>query len=254
MIRLFGDEVFDEYLTSDNTPAGGVFSITGTASPTTGGYTVIGRWPFCSGQHHSGWMIVPARSDHDGYPLALLVPRTAFEIAGEWMMSGLVGTGSDALSLTDTFIPQRHAIPFHHILDGTGRDHTPDPYWRQPLVPIICALSAGPAIGMATTALTDFTDLISQCGITYSPIRNSPKPRSPLSSWPKHKRYWIPPTTSAADSPARWTTISPATCPGTPLPGCAAASTPLAWSRCAGRSATSSTRPPVPPPTNTAPG
>ncbi|AVH20314.1 acyl-CoA dehydrogenase family protein [Nocardia cyriacigeorgica] len=169
MIRLFGEDVFDEYLTSDNTRAGGVFSITGTATQTTGGYTVTGRWPFCSGQHHSGWMIVPAHSDHDGYPLALLVSRTAFDLAGEWTMSGLVGTGSNALSLTDAFIPQRHAIPFHYILDGIGRDHTPDPYWRQPLVPIISALSAGPAIGLATTALTDFTDLISRRGITYSP-------------------------------------------------------------------------------------
>ncbi|WP_280453481.1 acyl-CoA dehydrogenase family protein [Nocardia cyriacigeorgica] len=169
MIRLFGEEVFDEYLTSDNTRAGGVFSITGTATPTTGGYTVTGRWPFCSGQHHSGWMIVPAQSDHDGYPLALLVPRTAFDLAGEWTMSGLVGTGSNALSLTDAFIPQRHTIPFRYILDGIGRDYTPDPYWRQPLVPIISGLSAGPAIGMATTALTDFTDLISRRGITYSP-------------------------------------------------------------------------------------
>ncbi|MBF6427877.1 acyl-CoA dehydrogenase family protein [Nocardia cyriacigeorgica] len=166
MIRLFGEEVFDEYLTSANTRAGGVFSITGTATPTTGGYTVTGRWPFCSGQHHSGWMIVPAHSDHDGHPLALLVPRTAFDLAGEWTMSGLVGTGSNALSLTNAFIPQRHTIPFHHILDGIGRDYTPDPYWRQPLVPIISALSAGPAIGMATTALTD---LITRPGITYSP-------------------------------------------------------------------------------------
>ncbi len=38
-VNLFGEEVFDEYVLSYNTGVGGCFSITGTATPTTGGYT-----------------------------------------------------------------------------------------------------------------------------------------------------------------------------------------------------------------------
>ncbi|MBF6095748.1 acyl-CoA dehydrogenase family protein [Nocardia cyriacigeorgica] len=171
MIRLFGPDVFDEFLDSDNTLAAGVFSVTGTATKVPGGYTVSGAWPFCSGQHHSGWVVVPAHSDHDDQPLALLVPRSAFDIAGPWDMTGLVGTGSHPLRLENAFVPDRHAIGFQNVLDATSRDTrtNDDPYYGQPLVPIICALSAGPAIGIATAAYHYFSNRIHHRGISYSP-------------------------------------------------------------------------------------
>ncbi|MFE3444970.1 acyl-CoA dehydrogenase family protein [Nocardia sp. NPDC059180] len=171
MIRLFGNDVFNEFLASDNTRAAGVFSITGTATKTAGGYTVTGAWPFVSGQHHSGWVVAPAHSDHDDQPLALLVPRSAFDLAGTWDMTGLVGTGSHPLRLDNAFVPDHHAITFQNVLDATGRDARidDDPYYGQPLVPIICALSAGPAIGIATAASRYFSNLIHHRAIAYSP-------------------------------------------------------------------------------------
>nr|WP_157170457.1 hypothetical protein [Nocardia carnea] len=146
MISLFGDRTTSEVLNSENTRACGVFALTGTATPTAGGMLVTGRWEFVSGQNHSGWVLVPAMLDGTER-LALLVPRSEFTVGDEWDVNGLIGTGSNTLTLEDTFVPQHRAIPLDNILSGICSDPETtdhDPYYRQPLVPIICALSAGP--------------------------------------------------------------------------------------------------------------
>lgn len=154
-VYLFGASVFDEFLNSETPYAAGVFAPTGTAAPSAGGYRVTGKWSFCTAQHHSGYVFVPTGAQPDSTQLAFLIPRSAFTIHNDWDTTGLKGTGSHSLSLNECFVPADHAIPFANILNGIRHtpDATPDDrYYLQPMVPIICALSTGPAIGMAEAA------------------------------------------------------------------------------------------------------
>lgn len=181
MAALFGDELLDEYLDSAAPRASGVFSVTGTATQVTGGWRVSGRWPFCTGQHHAGWVLVPAATE-SGPPLALFVPRADFESEGNWKTArGMHGTGSDALTLDEAFVPSHRSTAFTNILHAAS--DTPatimgDPYFRVPLVPVICALSAGPAIGMAEHAIDMFIDHAATRPKPYSTF--NPKIESPL--------------------------------------------------------------------------
>src|SRR5688572_4301734 len=52
----FSDEAQDEFFSSANPKAAAVFSAGATARPVSGGFQLTGRWPFPSGQHHSGWI------------------------------------------------------------------------------------------------------------------------------------------------------------------------------------------------------
>ncbi|MFE3442578.1 hypothetical protein ACFXNW_06070 [Nocardia sp. NPDC059180] len=126
---------------------------------------------------------MPAESPHDNQPLALLLPRNNFEIAETWNMTGLVATGSNPLSLDNTFVPNHHAATFQNILNATSRDDRTDDdaYYTQLLVPVICAQSTGPAVGIATAAYQYFTNLIGHRTMAYSPHkRQIDAPQTPF--------------------------------------------------------------------------
>jgi alkylation response protein AidB-like acyl-CoA dehydrogenase len=171
MVCAFGDQALDEFVTSTTPRSAGVFSVTGKATRVDGGHVVSGRWAFSSGQHHAGWILVPGIADDADGPLVWLVPRSEFTVEDDWHVTGLVATGSNAVSLNATFVPDHRSIPFASIVEGTGRESSfsDDPYYRQPFVPIMCALSAGTPVGLARMALRLFTNRIARRAITYTP-------------------------------------------------------------------------------------
>lgn len=171
MICAFGDEALDEYLSSDTPRSAGVFSVTGKATRVAGGYRVSGRWAFASGQHHAGWILVPGIADDSGQPLSWLVPKSEFTVEDDWHVSGLVATGSNTVSLNETFVPDHRTMPFGDIVAGNHRtsSYSDDPYYKQPFVPVMCAVSVGAPVGLARAALRSFTRRIEQRGITYTP-------------------------------------------------------------------------------------
>jgi alkylation response protein AidB-like acyl-CoA dehydrogenase len=81
-----------------------------------------------------------------------------------------VATGSNAVSLDETFVPDHRTIPFADIVEGRYHQSSfsSDPYYQQPFVPIMCAVSAGTAIGLARKALRMFRERIGRRGITYT--------------------------------------------------------------------------------------
>lgn len=171
MICAFGDEAVDEYLASDTPRSAGVFSVTGKATRVPGGYRVSGKWAFASGQHHAGWILVPGLADDTAQPLSWLVPKSEFTVEDDWYVSGLVATGSNAVSLRETFVPDHRTVPFADIVRGKCRtsSYSDDLYYRQPFVPVMCAVSVGTPVGLARAALRLFTQRIERRGITYTP-------------------------------------------------------------------------------------
>jgi alkylation response protein AidB-like acyl-CoA dehydrogenase len=170
MICALGDQALAEFAASDAPRSAGVFAVTGKAAKVEGGYRVSGRWPFASGQHHAGWVFVPGICEGIDGPVAWLVPKSEFSIEDDWHVTGFVATGSNAVTLTDTFVPDHRAIAFADIVSGNYRPSTysDDPYYSQPFVPIMAAVSAGTPVGLARAAYRMFKERVGSRGITYT--------------------------------------------------------------------------------------
>jgi alkylation response protein AidB-like acyl-CoA dehydrogenase len=170
MICVFGDEALDEFVSSDTPRSAGVFAPTGKFVPSDGGYMVVGKWAFASGQHHAGWIVVPAVPEAGGPPMAFLVPKSEFSVIDDWHVSGFIGTGSNSVALDGTFVPEHRAVPFVDIVLGACRAESLRTVTRfhQPFVPFMCAVSVGTPLGLARSALELFEQRIVGRGITYT--------------------------------------------------------------------------------------
>ena len=93
----------------------------GKAVPVEGGYRLNGSWWFASGGRHATWLGghslicepdgTPRRgADGALLPRTLLFPAASAPMQDVWHVMGLKGTGSDAYSVTDLFVPEAHAF------------------------------------------------------------------------------------------------------------------------------------------------
>ncbi len=76
-----------------------------------GGYRLTGSWSFASGSHHATWLgaHVP-EPDGNGAIRTLLFPKKSAKMKDIWRVVGLRGTGSDAYSVTDLFVPEEYTV------------------------------------------------------------------------------------------------------------------------------------------------
>jgi alkylation response protein AidB-like acyl-CoA dehydrogenase len=139
---------------------------TGRAIAVDGGYRVTGNWSFASGGHNATWLgghcVV---HDRDGTPRrgsdggalwrTMLFPAAEAPLTDVWQVIGLRGTGSDAYSVSDLFVPDAHSV---------ARD---DPAERRERGPLYCLKTdnlfacgfASVALGLARRMLDDFIAL-----------------------------------------------------------------------------------------------
>ena len=111
------DEGLEEVFSGERLPiAAGSLKPSGRAERVTGGYRVSGKWGFGSGIHHASWIVANCLTTENGEPrqpsegISLAVPISQVDIADDWHVAGLSGTGSSSYSVTDVFVPQRRAI------------------------------------------------------------------------------------------------------------------------------------------------
>jgi alkylation response protein AidB-like acyl-CoA dehydrogenase len=135
----------------------------GSATPTSGGYIVSGRWPFASGCQHADWMvgfcIVKAdnsdtrSSESPPMVRGFVMPATSWSIEDTWLVSGLKGTGSHHISLLEAFVPSSY---FFDLENGAACLSGPLYQAIKQLLP----LSHGAvSIGIAEGALDDIVAL-----------------------------------------------------------------------------------------------
>ncbi len=138
----------------------------GKLTPAAGGFHLGGRWPFASGCLYCDWALVgafvPAEPPlaKDGPPewRMYLVPRSDYEIAETWNVSGLKGTGSNDIVIKDAFVP---AYRMHRMLDnvscrGPGQAVNTAPLYRVPFGQVFGGGVAYAAIGALQGMLDDF--------------------------------------------------------------------------------------------------
>lgn len=154
----FPERAQDEFFADgpDTLFSSGLDPSRGTAEPVDGGFRVSGRWSYSSGCDAASWVMV-ATTPSD--MLWLLLPRGDYEIVDTWFSSGLRGSGSKDVVVTDRFVPAHRAIHPDRAGDGeaTGWTLHARPSYRPPLRCLTGWDLAAPVIGMAQGAIDEVT-------------------------------------------------------------------------------------------------
>ncbi|MGH2850201.1 MAG: acyl-CoA dehydrogenase family protein [Solirubrobacteraceae bacterium] len=81
-----------------------------TVVESAGGYRLSGRWGFCSGSDFTDWLIfnAPVGASREGH--MFLVPQADGERIDDWTPTGLRGTGSRSMRVTDVFVPEHRVV------------------------------------------------------------------------------------------------------------------------------------------------
>jgi len=157
---------------------GGVVAPRGTAVVAGDGYQVNGRWPFASGCEHSRWLacacIVRERGEQgereeQAEVRMALFPASMVEIIDTWHVSGLRGTGSHDIAVTDALVPSDYSFsmwspPVH-----------PGVLYGFSLMGLLAVCVAAVALGIGRGAL----DEIKEIAQTKTPVGR----RKSLSDW-----------------------------------------------------------------------
>jgi 3-hydroxy-9,10-secoandrosta-1,3,5(10)-triene-9,17-dione monooxygenase len=153
----------------------GSWSPNGAATRVDGGYRLAGQWPFASGIWHASWVSVAGVVSHDDdrpYPDVRLfqLPRDQVEVIDTWHTSGLRGTGSMDVAVTDVFVPEHRVEHFGPLARGMspGSAQNSAPIYRMPLFCALPTVAAAPAVGMALGAVEAFRERVSTRMLRYS--------------------------------------------------------------------------------------
>lgn len=142
------------------------FTPTGTVNKVDGGYSLTGKWMFCSGVDNCAWTIVgvtiPPEKDGDPEGKAYaLAPTADFAMENNWNVVGLAGTGSKNVMCDDMFIPEHRFLPIEDTMTGKppGAAVNDGPLYRIPLFAAMSCSLVAPIIGMAQGAIDEFVEL-----------------------------------------------------------------------------------------------
>jgi alkylation response protein AidB-like acyl-CoA dehydrogenase len=136
----------------------------GKAERVPGGWKVTGVWPFASGCQSAEWMVGTCVMMEGGSPIeasegpgpmirSCIVPAEHWEIRDTWHTSGLKGTGSHHVALTDVLVPDENFFGFPF-----GTSFAPDPIFTR--FPAVLELAhAAHAVGIAEGAIMDLVEL-----------------------------------------------------------------------------------------------
>jgi alkylation response protein AidB-like acyl-CoA dehydrogenase len=138
----------------------GVINATGKAVRDKGGYRFSGRWSFASGSNNADYICIHGVLDGGeqagGVPATRLgvVPAREVQIDDVWHVSGLKGTASNDIVVSDLFIPDEWTGTFAE-LPRIARH----PLDQRPLLARFGSEFAAVAIGIAQAALDDITGI-----------------------------------------------------------------------------------------------
>ena len=162
------------------------FTPTGTVTPVDGGYSLTGKWMFCSGVDNCAWTIVgvtiPAavEGEPDGKAYAL-VRTSEFDMENNWNVVGLSGTGSKNIMCNELFVPDYRLLPIEETMTGNppGAAVNDGPLYRIPLFAAMSCSLVAPIMGMAQGAIDEFIDL-TKGRITRGAALSKPAPMAEL--------------------------------------------------------------------------
>jgi 3-hydroxy-9,10-secoandrosta-1,3,5(10)-triene-9,17-dione monooxygenase len=147
----------------------------GKAVAVTDGYIVTGRWPFSSGVDPSRWNFVGAivhdARDKPVEQRVFLVAARDYQIIDTWYATGLRGTGSKDIEMKDVFVPTHRTLPLSALQGGgtaPGCAVNPAPLYCLPVLGLFAFVVSGVSLGLARSAIADFTAEMHKRVATYS--------------------------------------------------------------------------------------
>jgi alkylation response protein AidB-like acyl-CoA dehydrogenase len=183
-LSLFPEEAQHEYWAKDRTLSASSFAPHGKVTPARGGFTLSGRWSFCSGVDNAQWMILGAvasmLSTEPPIPdiRFLLLPRSDCQIIDDWNVLGLRGTGSKTVAVENVFVPDHRIVKNEDLVNGTapgGRLHESSLY-RAPVWAVFPFCISSPANGIARGAFESYVDEMKArtSAFDHSPLAKKP--------------------------------------------------------------------------------
>ena len=131
-----------------------------------GGYILNGRWPFCSGLHHSQWTLLGEGIRDEGGVNRhhfFLIPAADRTIIDDWHVLGLSGTGSGSIMVENVFVPDHRCVRNTEIAAGEapGTAVNSGPYYRMPIVGYTINGLGSVTTGIVTGMVEDFRLFVS---------------------------------------------------------------------------------------------
>lgn len=158
------DEVFGA---NPHARVAGVFSPRGQSRRVEGGIRVTGKWFYGSGTLHSDWVMVGlplVNEAGETYDFGLgLVPRPDYAVEDTWFVTGMRGSGSNAIVVEDVFIPDHRIIPVSKAIAGDfPTEYKDEALYRSAFVSALTLVLAGPQLGLGRAALRFVIDQASK--------------------------------------------------------------------------------------------
>ncbi len=127
-----------------------------TCVPVDGGYRVSGRWEFSSGCDFASWLMLGVSGI--GERNWVLVPRGDYEIVDTWFVSGLRGSGSKDIVVSDAFVPSHRVLDVTTAGDGdfNGWELHRQTRYRAPVTALLGWDLVAPMLGIAQGMADEF--------------------------------------------------------------------------------------------------
>jgi alkylation response protein AidB-like acyl-CoA dehydrogenase len=129
----------------------GVFAPMGRATKVDGGYRVSGRWPFASGCEHSSWrmggVFVEGPEGQPPTVRSVLFSAEQTRVVDTWNVSGLRGTGSHDLEVSDVLVPDARSFSLSSPARHEGG------VYRLPFFGVLASGVAAVTLGIARAAI-----------------------------------------------------------------------------------------------------
>jgi 3-hydroxy-9,10-secoandrosta-1,3,5(10)-triene-9,17-dione monooxygenase len=147
----------------------------GRARKVDGGYLLNGHWPFSSGVESCDWnmlaSIVSSDDEADGIEYRLfLLNKSEYKINDTWNATGLCGTGSNDVWVTDAFIAEQMTIAVSDLTGGPtpGSVANPNPLYALPVFSLFPYVLSGVGLGNAQACLNDYVQFARHRASTYN--------------------------------------------------------------------------------------
>jgi 3-hydroxy-9,10-secoandrosta-1,3,5(10)-triene-9,17-dione monooxygenase len=156
---LFPDQAQEDVFGADpDARVAGAAAPTGTGQRTAGGWTVSGRWPYCSGSWHATWAAVGVLLLDDAGEVAdqvlALIPTSELVIEDTWFNVGMRATGSNTLSGKDIFVPEHRVLSMPRAAEGDRpTSASKRGLYSAALGPMLSVCLAAPLLGLGDAAL-----------------------------------------------------------------------------------------------------
>jgi alkylation response protein AidB-like acyl-CoA dehydrogenase len=156
LIGYWPEEAQEEYFAEGpDLLSSSSFATMGRLEPVHGGYRLSGRWGFSSGSDPASWVMLGAIAPEG--PRMVVLPRSDYEIVDTWFVSGLRGTGSKDIEVSDAFVPaHRVAAIMVPTAYSPGFELHGRPSYRLPAMSLLPFTLCSPLVGIAQGALDEF--------------------------------------------------------------------------------------------------